>query len=74
MSGYNFALPRNTDSPVPARNFGQILADAFDLFLAWRERAAGRKALAQLDPRMLKDVGLTSADVALESDKPFWSA
>jgi uncharacterized protein YjiS (DUF1127 family) len=74
MSGYNFALPRDSGSPAPARSIGQVLAGAFDLFLAWRERAAGRKALAELDHRMLKDVGLTASDVAYEIDKPFWSA
>ena len=73
MSGYNVALPRDSGSPAPARGLGQILADGFDLFLAWRERAAGRKTLAQLDRRMLKDVGLTESDVAYETDKPFWS-
>ena len=73
MSGYNFTLPRDSGSPASTRGFSQFLADAFDLFLAWRERVAGRKALAQLDRRMLKDVGLTPSDVATEIDKPFWT-
>jgi uncharacterized protein YjiS (DUF1127 family) len=38
----------------------------------WSERARQRRLLAALDDRMLKDIGLTRADVAAESDKPFW--
>jgi uncharacterized protein YjiS (DUF1127 family) len=38
----------------------------------WSERARQRRALAALDDRMLKDIGLTRADVTVEFDKPFW--
>jgi len=40
--------------------------------LAWLERARGRQALLALDDWVLKDIGLTRADVMHESDKPFW--
>lgn len=43
-----------------------------DLFQAWHSRAQERRALLKLDDRMLKDVGLSRADVANESGKPFW--
>ncbi|MEE8500205.1 MAG: DUF1127 domain-containing protein [Kiloniellales bacterium] len=42
--------------------------------LTWQERAQQRHALAQLDARMLKDVGLSRAEVDLELRKPFWHA
>jgi uncharacterized protein YjiS (DUF1127 family) len=40
--------------------------------MSWSERARQRRTLAALDERMLKDIGLTRADVATESEKPFW--
>jgi uncharacterized protein YjiS (DUF1127 family) len=36
------------------------------------ERRRQRVALARLDDRMLRDIGLTSADVEGEVTKPFW--
>jgi uncharacterized protein YjiS (DUF1127 family) len=36
------------------------------------ERRRQRVALARLDDRMLRDIGLTSADVEGELTKPFW--
>lgn len=40
----------------------------------WHQRAASRRELAQLDDRMLHDIGITSADVDSEVSKPFWKA
>jgi len=45
---------------------------ALDTLQRWSERAAQRRRLAELDGRMLKDVGLSRADVARESGKWFW--
>ena len=42
------------------------------LSLLWRERARQRHALAELDDRMLKDIGLSQAEVSREIAKPFW--
>lgn len=45
-------------------------------FVRWcvlcRERAAQRRHLAELDERMLKDVGLTPSDAVRECAKPWW--
>ncbi len=35
-------------------------------------RARERAHLAELDERMLRDMGITRLDVAGEADKPFW--
>lgn len=43
-----------------------------DVLSAWRKRAAGRSMLASLDDCMLRDIGLTRADVQRELTKPFW--
>jgi uncharacterized protein YjiS (DUF1127 family) len=42
--------------------------------LAWRERTRQRKALAGLNDRMRRDIGLSAADIHRESNKPFWLA
>ena len=38
----------------------------------WRKRAAGRRELANLDDRLLHDIGLTRSDAERELMKPFW--
>jgi uncharacterized protein YjiS (DUF1127 family) len=52
------------------------LADAMRAALAWaalcRARSAQRRALAQLDDRLLRDLGLNRTDVAAECGKRFW--
>ncbi len=56
--------------------FGKILLEAATraagILLTWQERDRQRHALAQLDARMLKDIGLSRAEVVLELRKPFW--
>jgi uncharacterized protein YjiS (DUF1127 family) len=45
-----------------------------DSVLSWHERSRERARLAGLDARLRHDLGLSSADVASESEKPFWRA
>jgi uncharacterized protein YjiS (DUF1127 family) len=40
----------------------------------WFERSRQRRALAELDARMLRDIGVTSAQARREAATPFWSA
>ena len=40
--------------------------------LAWLERARQRRHLGELSDHMLKDIGLSRADVEAEVAKPFW--
>jgi uncharacterized protein YjiS (DUF1127 family) len=40
--------------------------------LLWHERARERRHLQSLSDHMLRDMGLTRADVLAEADKPFW--
>jgi uncharacterized protein YjiS (DUF1127 family) len=43
-----------------------------DLLLTWHERARQRRHLRALDNHMLRDIGLSRADVESEAGKPFW--
>lgn len=45
---------------------------ALEALLTWQARANERAHLAALDDRMLRDIGLSRADVAQECAKPFW--
>ena len=44
----------------------------FETLAAWQDQAAKRHHLSQLDQRMLRDVGLSRADVRRELEQPFW--
>jgi uncharacterized protein YjiS (DUF1127 family) len=41
--------------------------------LGWRERARQLRSLRELDDHLLRDIGLTREQVALETVKPFWA-
>jgi uncharacterized protein YjiS (DUF1127 family) len=45
---------------------------AVDLLLIWQQRARDRQQLQTLSDYMLRDIGLTRADVFAEASKPFW--
>jgi uncharacterized protein YjiS (DUF1127 family) len=42
------------------------------LLLIWLQRAQQRRQLECLNDHMLRDIGLTRADVFAEASKPFW--
>lgn len=51
---------------------GELLAASVLGLLAWQRRAEERSALQALSDEMLRDVGLSRADIAGEAGKPFW--
>jgi uncharacterized protein YjiS (DUF1127 family) len=51
---------------------GDRLVQAYEQVLGWLERVHERRQLAQLSDHMMKDIGLTRADVDAEISKPFW--
>ena len=42
------------------------------IFATWRRRSHDRDAIAQLDHRTLRDLGLNEGTVRFEANKPFW--
>ncbi len=51
-----------------------LLRRLWGLLSTWRARAAGRQALVKMNPRLLRDAGLTQDWAAVEALKPFWCA
>jgi uncharacterized protein YjiS (DUF1127 family) len=64
------ALSRRETAPV----FGGTIVAVVDRMQTWLDRARQRRALAQLDDRLLRDIGITRYDVLYEAGKPFWRA
>jgi uncharacterized protein YjiS (DUF1127 family) len=48
------------------------LGTAIAILKLWHERGRQRRALAALDERFLRDLGITRYDAEMESNKPFW--
>jgi uncharacterized protein YjiS (DUF1127 family) len=44
----------------------------FDQLLSWLDRARQRRHLGELDDRLLRDIGLSRAEVEHEVARPFW--
>jgi uncharacterized protein YjiS (DUF1127 family) len=56
-----------------ARNrFGRVADRIAEAGLTWFDRAHQRRRLHELSDHMLRDIGLTRADVWAECAKPFW--
>ena len=54
------------------RAWSRAIGRAIDLLLIWQQRARDRRQLESLSDHMLRDIGLTRADVYAEASKPFW--
>jgi uncharacterized protein YjiS (DUF1127 family) len=59
-----------TFSPARSGGAGRIL----DLVMAWTERYRQRVMLAEMEPHIRRDLGLSPADIDQECSKPFWRA
>jgi uncharacterized protein YjiS (DUF1127 family) len=56
--------------PQPAALTARLRA----IVLEWQKRARGRRELAKLTHRELRDLGYSSCDVRAETLKPFWKS
>jgi len=55
-----------------ARGAGEVWRRLSDGFRLWRERSRMRQQLGRLDERMLRDIGISRADVFRERAKWIW--
>jgi len=69
-SGKGDSVIRNVQSVLRSIDAG--LLAAVDVSLTWHRRISDRHALRSMDDRLLKDIGLSQADVEHEAAKPFW--
>ena len=49
-----------------------VVVKCLRIIVIWQERAEQRQALAELNERMRKDIGVSQADAYKEARKPFW--
>jgi uncharacterized protein YjiS (DUF1127 family) len=70
--GANRSAAGTVGHKEPASRFATIVVGAMWGLIGWAERARQRRALLSLDDWMLKDIGLSRADVMREYDKPVW--
>lgn len=52
----------------------RILTAPFAILATWGARLKQRTDLAEMDDRMLKDIGVSRGAAQIEADKPFWAA
>lgn len=58
--------------PADGQSFQPGLSQLVLTLARWIERHRTRQALAELDGRRLRDIGLTADQAREESNKPFW--
>jgi uncharacterized protein YjiS (DUF1127 family) len=79
MNDTNLPLTISKPAPnLPVQQLGRtvyvLIKNAAGCVREWNERSRQRHRLLELDDRLLRDIGLTRADVKREIDKPFWLA
>ena len=65
-------IPAVTLSRVAAFSGPSIVTALLARLFAWHHAARSRALLAELDDRLLADIGLSRADAMRECEKPFW--
>jgi uncharacterized protein YjiS (DUF1127 family) len=67
-------VPRNGLAQIIASDLAPVLDRVIEAPIAWLERMRERRQLAGLNDDMLKDIGVSRADVEHVVEKPFWRA
>jgi uncharacterized protein YjiS (DUF1127 family) len=60
--------------PFPRQFAGRGLYVCAVVIRTWFQRSRQRRSLAELDDRMLRDIGVTRSQAEREAAKPFWCA
>ena len=71
MTSLHLTADRLSSHSVPAHG-EHWLVRGWTTLHTWLARSRERHMLTELDEHMLKDIGMTRADVVVESGKPFW--
>ncbi len=58
--------------PAGRKVEGGLFTRVVDVMLTWSDRMRQRRHLAELDDRLLRDIGISRADVEAEISRPFW--
>jgi len=58
--------------PTRAKADRGLVTRLFDQVFTWLDHARQRRHLGELDDRLLRDIGLSRAEVDYESSRPFW--
>jgi len=72
--------PASPYAPKPATGLlglpspAEALLGLWRLLIVWNGRWQDREQLREMDPRILRDIGLSRRDVEREASKPFWRA
>ena len=67
-------VPRSGLAQIVAADLAPVLDRLIETPITWLERIRERRQLAGLSDDMLKDIGVSRADVEHVVEKPFWRA
>jgi uncharacterized protein YjiS (DUF1127 family) len=59
---------------ISLKGLSALIVKVTDTVLDWQDRACQRRRLGEMDDHLLRDIGLSRADLEYESSKPFWRA
>jgi uncharacterized protein YjiS (DUF1127 family) len=59
---------------ISLKGLNTMIVSAMDTVLDWQDRARQRHNLLEMDDHLLRDIGLSRADLENEAAKPFWRA
>jgi uncharacterized protein YjiS (DUF1127 family) len=69
---------RQSQSETVRRNLAirslELLTRVIKIIEIWRQREISRTSFYVLDPRILRDAGISEAQRFIEGNKPFWEA
>ncbi|MDF1793890.1 MAG: DUF1127 domain-containing protein [Thalassobaculaceae bacterium] len=67
---FGASAERGAQTPMADR----VFATVFGTLAVWSARLKDRETLADMDPRLLADIGVSAHEAASEANKPFWAA